>query len=285
MNFRRKGKMIYQSQQAYEFIQEGRYRLAKIILEDNLREYPEDTLSNYYLSLIYRREQDYETALMYLLRSGREDRIAEDFVICYLMLNQEDKVYEMYRKYYYPPYNERYQYSALNYYLRCKYHNLKEEELMKEAARQIYSYDPMLALEHIRNRHYCNHDNASQFYEDIPLEETFYQIQEFIKENPKKGILFERECVGYYLFHYPNCGIDNYINHENNYIENGVCDYIMVMVNPFTLEIKTMYPTTDVFKMQICYLPKLSEKKILSKTGLERFQRRYSNFKEEKLNK
>lgn len=273
-NNNEKKNLYYQTNKIAGLIDRFEYALAKKIVLELLEKYPEDYVLKKQLSRILIFERNYEQARL-ILESLEEKYIFKKLVKLYIKLNDEEKLFDFYNKYYIDENKVDFKHLDSNYYqvqmyLKNKFDKLYNPNLdeISYFERQLINYDEKIAIEHIKQSHYLNNVEKSTFSEEIDIDFLFYQIKEYIVKNMNKGLL-KRPNIDNYLFYYPHCGRSS---------ENIICDYIEVCTFTNTSNILTMYPNNHLKNMDICNLRELqSEKTIVKvKSGLERFQSRYS---------
>lgn len=273
-NNNEKKNLYYQTNKIAGLIDRFEYALAKKIVLELLEKYPEDYVLKKQLSRIFTYEKDYEQSKL-LLESLDEERVFKKLIALYIKLNDEEKLFEFYNKYYSEENKVNLKYLNSNYYLVQMYLKNKFDESyipnLNELGyfeRQLISYDEELAINHIKQNHYLNDIGKSMFSEEIDIDFLFKQVKEYIKENIDKSSL-KGPTVDSYLFYYPSCGIKK---------EGGNSNYFEVCTFTNTDNILTMYPNNYLKNKDICYLKEKEEEKtfIKVKSGLERFQSRYS---------
>ena len=107
----------------------------------------------------------------------------------------------------------------------------------------------------------------SIFSNEINIEKLYDKVSANIKKRNDSQI--EQNIIEVYTFEYPNCGYTNNIN--NNYLH--VCTFLG------SKDILTMYPTQKMKKRKVLQLEETikPKKRIKIKTGLERFNDKYSS--------
>lgn len=280
------GLISYQTKKINELIENRRIALAKKLALELLSDYSYDTQLLKALSRIYMIERDYENAIR-ILESIDETCIYKRLVSIYLKLNDEEKLYELYQKYFcddsildeQSEYNESSR--RFKIYLEKRFNPSFDIDIYKLSyfEKQIYDYDETRAINHIE-KHHCskyskafNDDVKSIFNEDIDIIELFNKVKKSISNNSEKGNLGKGAGETYY-FAYRNCGLRN----DNGDLINS--DTIKVCTLIGTNQIVSMYPNKEVNVLELCSLESQNvQSKIKVKTGMERFNSRYKSIK------
>lgn len=269
-----KKNLYYQTNKIAGLIDKSEYTLAKKIVLELLEKYPEDYVLKKQFSRILTAEKDYEQSKL-ILESLGEERVFKKLIALYIKLNEEEKLFDFYNKYYIDENKVDLKYLDSNYYLIQMYLKNKFDksyspnlEELSYFERQLIAYEEEKALDHIKQNHYLNNIEKSMFSKEIDISFLFKQVKEYIKENVDKSSL-KGPTVDSYLFYYPDCGIKK---------QGGNSDYFEVRAFTNTNNILTMYPNDFLKNMDICNLKELQEEKtmIKVKSGLERFQSRYN---------
>lgn len=269
-----KKNLYYQTNKIAGLIDKFEYTLAKKIVLELLEKYPEDYVLKKQFSRILTAEKDYEQSKL-ILESLGEERVFKKLIALYIKLNEEEKLFDFYNKYYIDENKVDLKYLDSNYYLIQMYLKNKFDksyspnlEELSYFERQLIAYEEEKALDHIKQNHYLNNIEKSMFSKEIDISFLFKQVKEYIKENVDKSSL-KGPTVDSYLFYYPDCGIKK---------QGGNSDYFEVRAFTNTNNILTMYPNDFLKNMDICNLKELQEEKtmIKVKSGLERFQSRYN---------
>ena len=94
-----KKKLFYQTKQVIELIDKFEINLAKKILLELLEKYPEDYVLKKQFSRVLTYEKDYEYSKL-ILESLEEKYVFKKLVALYIKLNDEEKLFDFYNKYY-----------------------------------------------------------------------------------------------------------------------------------------------------------------------------------------
>lgn len=273
--YSRTGYIAYQTTKIAELIDEGKFNIAKKIINELITEYSEDDVLKKQLARIYIFEQQYEKALE-ILNEILEKKVFMPKTMIYIKLNKEQELLELYKKYFkeFRIFNNKPiksdQYKGLYIYLNKKYNpNFElEKSTLKYNDLQIYDYDREKAIEHIRWHHITNREtDKSLFNEDFNLEEAFDQIEEYVKNNDGH---VTQNIIETYYFYSPNCGIAA--------MDKSLTSYICVCTFVGTKDILTMYPVSKIKDRECIHLEERqkSNKKIKVRSGLERFKQKYN---------
>lgn len=274
MKFKNKKSINLQKDKAFALIEQGNYRLAEKILLNLLNEYPDDFYINYNMGLLYMCIHNYEMALPYFKKGGDNIKNVVRLAICYLFLNMENELFDLYQNVLKEKLDKTVDFSIFKYYLKCKYQDIEDFKKNDYYPSQVYNYSHDLALKHIKIRHY-NTKVASCFNNDIDIECLFKKINYYIKKRPQDCFIYELIASGYFVFHYPDCGIE--INPNNVSSTNIPCDYILVIVDAYNLNILSMFPISNPRNKKVCYLENVLDENnyVLAKSGLDRFKDKY----------
>jgi len=267
--YSKKGYIAYRTNIISKLIDEGKLNLAKQMIDELIIKYPYD--KNLILNLVryYTLNQNYEEAINLLEELGEDHSILKQTALN-IKLGNEDKVYELYKKYFTTNCNfEKIGYKYLTIYLNKLYNpNYKlDVESLSYTEQQIYSYSKEKALNHIKNNH-CFHPESGKsiFDSNIDIEVLFDKVSEYIKNNNNGQMI--QNMVDVYDFYYPNCG-----KNKDNIYYNCFSAYTFIG----SKDILTMYPHSQIKQRELIYLEELAPKaKTKVKTGLERFNSRYS---------
>ena len=269
-----KKKLFYQTKQVIELIDKFEINLAKKILLELLEKYPEDYVLKKQFSRVLTYEKDYEYSKL-ILESLEEKYVFKKLVALYIKLNDEEKLFDFYNKYYIDDSkvdfkNLDYKYYQVQMYLKNKFDKSYNPNLDKlnYFEHQLISYNEKIAIDNIKKKHYLKNIGNSMFSKEIDIDFLFSQAREYIIKNIDKSSI-KGPNVDSYLFYYPHCGIS---------FEDSICDYIEVCTFTNTNNIFTMYPSNYLKNLDICYIKDEKEEKsvVKVKSGLERFQARYS---------
>lgn len=278
--YSKKGFISYQTKKIEELIENCRISLAKKLALELLPDYSHDLKLLKALARIYTIEQDYESAKE-ILESVEEVHSYKRLIAIYMKLNEEEKLFDLYKKYYSDSaildkkvgYDENDR--RLKLYLEMKFNPSFEVDIdsLSYYEKQIYDYDEVSAIEHIKTHHCKEYTNENIFSSEIDIVDLFYKVRESIDNNREKGTL-GKSAGEIYFFNYPQCGIKN--DTDNPIYTNTfkVCTLIG------TNKIITMYPCLMGNCTNLCYLENSSVRnKIKVKTGIERFNSKYGNLK------
>lgn len=269
-DYSKTGYIAYRTNIISHLIDAGKFNLAKKMIDKLLINYPYD--KNLILNLVrfYTLNQNYEEAITLLEQLGEEQSILKQTSL-HIKLNNEEKVYELYKKHFTDNYSyntEKIGYNYLFIYLNKKYNQKFQLDIenLTYTERQIYSYSKEKALNHIKNNHYLySHHDKSMFDPNINIEDLFDRVSEYIKNNNGQMI---QNMVDVYDFYYPNCG-----KNKDNIRYNYFSAYTFIG----SKDILTMYPHPETKNRKLINLDELTPKrKIKTKTGLERFNERYN---------
>ena len=270
--------MICQTNQAFILIEQGNYRLAEKVLLSLLEEYPDNPNINYNIGLLYMCNHNYKAALSYLKKGNNNIKTYIRLACCYLFLNMDSELFNLYQNVFKKDFDDTDDFSIFKFYLRCKYQDIEDYKKNDYYPSQIYNYKSSKALEHIKVRHY-NTKVASCFNDDVDIESLFEKVNNYIQENPHDCVIYELIASGYFVFYYPNCGVE--INPNNlDTPDNVECDYILVIVDAYTLNILSMFPIAEPRNKKICHLENNQKENpyIKAKSGLTRFKHKYPNY-------
>lgn len=274
--YSRKGYITFQTAKVGLLLDSGKISLAKKMIYELLKDYPYDTIVNIQLSTILIFEKEYEKAKI-VLEGLPEEYVFNKLASLYIKLGEEDKLFELYNKYYKVGAVDELKYSSISYnrlkiYLRKKYDFNYQLDITSIVYSnfQIFNYDDDRAIDHIKKYHSFNSDgDKGKFFDYIDIDSLFYDIKEYIDNNRDKSNL-KKNVTDNYLFHLPNCGFQNDI----------VCNHVEVVSLINSSDIITMYPSKLLGYGDVCYLNEKKEDKVpvKVKSGLERFKSRYGNY-------
>lgn len=274
--YSRTGFISYQTAQISQLISEGNYTLAKKIIFELLEDYSTDEILLKKLARIYILEKNYTEAET-ILEQLKEENNFNRLISIYIKLNEEEKLYRLYKKYYSENLSmEDRTLNNISYsvqiYLRKRFEpnyirSYKEDAYLN---RQLYNYSEKEALDHINQVHIsAKDDGKTQFLSDINLEQLYYSTKKYIDNNLDKGqnctIIADR-----YYFYLPACGVN---------IDGSTLDHYMVKTIVNTSQIITMYPCKSKKNIEVCQIENEKEKqpeKVKVKTGLERYYAKYN---------
>lgn len=232
------------------------------------------------LARIYTIEHDYERTIE-ILEIFEETYGYRRLVAIYMKLNEEEKLFNLYKKYYsnnevldkklgYDENDRR-----LKLYLETKFNRSFKVDFddLSYYEKQICNYDEARAIDHIKRHHCEEFFEKSRFCEEIDIVDLFNKVKQNILNNSEKGILGKSAGEIYY-FNYQRCGLrreKERLIYTNTF---RVCTLIG------TNKIISMYPSKEVNDYQLCYLEEQNTKsKTKVKTGIERFNSKYGNIK------
>ena len=265
------GYIAYRTSIISHLMDEGKFNLAKKMIDELLIIYPHDKNLILNLARYYTLIQNYEEALILLEQLGEGQSILKQTSL-HIKLKNEDKVYELYQKYFNDNYRYSYKRAGYNYlfiYLNKIYNpNFQLDiEKLTYTESQIYSYSKEKALNHIKNHHYLySYYDKSMFDSNIDIEGLFDKVSEYIKNNNDGQMV--QNIADVYDFYYPNRG-----KNKDHIYYNCFCVYTFVG----SKDILTMYPHPEAKNRKLIYLEELMPKrKVKTKTGLERFNDKYN---------
>lgn len=277
-----KGMLHFQSSQIYKFIKmKKNIPLAKKMVIELLTEYPDDSRLLSLLAQIYIIERDYINA-MNILEKCDEEYVYMQLISLYIKLNQQEKLYNLYKKYNLARVleNERFCLETREYhvytYLQKMFNGTKID--IQNAGyyyRQINNYNEKSAIANIKRKHQTNSKCIfSGFNQSVDIEDLFSKAHAYIEQNKEKAV-FDNSITDEYIFYYPQCGIAR-LKTSNSLIENPT-DYFKVCTIVNTANIITMYPSVPKENEPICYLKENENttSKVKVKSGIERFYNRY----------
>ena len=276
-----KGHLAYVTQNILELIEKRKIKLAKQIIFDELKKFPNDECLNKHLAYCYFLEKNYE-AMLKVSKELKEEKEFLNITIAAIKLEDEEKLRYLYETYYYDyclPIKLEYSKGDIYRLYRCYLMKRFEPHLeldtfkMTYKERQVWQYSPENALDYIKKNYGGNIQRRDvAFYPNIDLDELFEFATESIEYN--KG----RESCGRlgesYIFSYPGCGITS---------DGKECDYLIVSTSFNSNNVFSMHPATS---LNLEYYPELSEfihtktqtksSKVKAKSGLERFKSKYN---------
>ena len=271
--YSRTGYIAHRTNIISHLLDEGKFNLAKKMMDELLVIFPYDKNLILNLARYYTLNQNYEEALILLEQLGEGQSILKQTSL-HIKLNNEDKVYEFYKKYFsnidcYNYDDKKIGYNYLFIYLNKIYNPNFELDIEKltYTESQIYSYSKEKALNHIKNHHYLyNYHDKSMFDSNINIEDLFDKVSDYIKNNNDGQMV--QNIADVYDFYYPNCG-----KNKDNIYYNCFSAYTFIS----SKDILTMYPHPEAKNRKIIYLEELMPKrKVKTKTGLERFNDKYN---------
>lgn len=270
-NHSKRGYIAYMTNKINELIVDGKFNVAKKMILELLPNYPYDYGLKVQFSMILILEKKYEEAKM-VLEELSENHVFNRLAQLYIKLNDDDKLYQLYNKYYKNDhldarYYDSVDYNRLKIYLRKKYDSnyLLDVSNALYSEKQIYNYSIQRAIQHIKSQHsFDSSFDKPKFYEYINITSLFFGIKEYIESNKDKANLRDNITESY-LFKFLNCGEQSKINYD--YLE------VITLIN--SSNIITMYPTKCLSFGDICCLRDEKEGKVKIKSGLERFQNKY----------
>lgn len=278
--YSKKGLISYHVKKIEELIEDGKVLLAEKIALDLLNDYYNDLGLLKALARIYTIKHDYEKAEE-ILESIEEVYGYIRLAAIYMKLNEEEKLLNLYEKYYLDDsvMDEQIGYDEtkrrIKLYLETKFnHFLKIEiENLSYFEKQIYNYDEVMAIDHIKRHHFEKCEGKSTFCSEIDIVELFNRVRESINENKEKGTL-DKNVGEIYYFRYPECGT------KYDPIKLIYTNTFKVCTLLNTNKIITMYPCLEPSNAKLCYLKNENKSsKIKVKTGIERFNSKYGNLK------
>jgi len=281
--FSEKGFIVNQCRKIDELMINKKFSIAKKRIYQLLNDYPNDFGLLKLLARILILENDYQAAKEILENMDMEYSSIK-LPSIYIKLNEEEKLRDLYEKYYKDDdtmldstiaYHEAKR--SVKLYLEKRFNITSNIDKAKLTyfERQICDYSDEEAINHIMENHYNNSSiYKSIFYNEINIEELFYKVKDNIYNNSGKETIHKNISENYY-FYYPKCGVQ--IDEQGNKVYPNT---IKVCTLLGTNEIITMYPFCTFDNTEICYFKeKENTSKIKVKSGIERFNSRYSNIK------
>lgn len=268
--------LAFQSKKVTELINNGQIRLAKEIVLDLINKYPDDEILKAQLARINILERNYEEALI-ILEQLEEKNVFLKLVSVCIELNYEDKLYELYKKYfcndfYRKKYKKDMKYRLLDIYLNKKFNSNYSLNIdnISYFEKQIYSYDKELAISHIKEGHLKLGSNKDKFADCVNIEELYDKVNEFIKTSLDEGYLIQVMSKSFY-FYIPGVGMN-----ENS----KQVDCLHVCTIAGTNDIITMFPVSKRKYANYLTLDENKDKDICKvkkrvRSGLDRFNDRY----------
>jgi tetratricopeptide (TPR) repeat protein len=204
-----------------------------------------------------------ETALLYLnkilnITDGNSfDTLLKTYINCYIRLGRyEEALYKL---------------ENLKKDINKSYYDLAKTIICKqlgiefETGKDIYSlnqiknYSKEEAIKHIIDHHTLD-ESLSSFYGKEDVE----KIYDFVKNNLHKYKPFKTDIFDKYNIPYSSVGFD----------QNGYCDSLIAIVNPYDLNIITMYPLYggDRYMEEETAKPKKEVKRL---SQIDKFNQRY----------
>lgn len=276
MKYSRRGEISYQTSKIGKLIDDGNYNLAWKTINDLLPKYMEDERLKFQMVCLNLIEKNYDEALI-LIEELNEKRNFITKTELYVLLGNEDKEFEMYKKYFKvfnfdnPFYIQDNRYRLLYIYLNKKFNlgfELPKFLGTNYLEQQIYSYSRERALENIRLNHFeASNMDKGIFDSSVNIEEIYDYVDNVIKNTDVIGkIKFGKQV---YRFLYPNCGLV-----RSGEVANG----FSVVVSLGTRDIIAIYPSRmRCIDDAMEYEPlKKETKKVKIRNGLERFNDRYN---------
>lgn len=248
-------------------IKQGKYSFAKKICFDILDEYPNDFMTLNALFNVLMIEGNYDQALE-LSKKLDEEYCFLKIATLYMKLNMGNELYDLYLKYL----------NKQSSYKNIKSSTLKDYNLVQMWINEKYKnldskkiYDE----EHAQNSIFANYNSLNvvssvTFSPEIDIKEIFMKAKEYIKNNRDKAFITSN-VIESYIFNLEKCG---------QTVNGKVLNYLIVRTLINTDCIITMHPTSVNYgKKPIDFEQKeaeVSKKYIKVKSGLERFNQKYS---------
>lgn len=277
--YSKKGFISYQTKKIDKLISDCKIPLAKKIALELLNDYAYDFKLLKLLARIYIIDHEYENAKQIL--EGIEEKYAyQRLMRIYLKLNEEQKLFEIYKKYYLnvPMLDEELGYNEqdrrIKLYLEKKFNPTFEIDIDKLSyyEKQIWDYDEARAIEHVKSHHCKEYTDLNIFSPNIDIVDLFYKVREYISNN-NNGTL-DKGIGEIYFFYYPQCGITTSIEEPIYTNTFKVCTLIG------TNKIISMHPCVMGKYTNLCYIENsIKKNKTKVKTGIERFNSKYGNLK------
>lgn len=275
--YSKKGTIAFHTTEIAKLMDDGKFEVARIKINELKDDYSMDYGLKLNLARLNVLEKRYEDALD-ILEEIDEDYVFMKKLALYIKLGYEEKMLRIYNKYFVTDskyfenfkYNEQY----LGFYIfLCKKYNNKLElcvdvEELSYTNRQLYSYDKVKALKHIKNNHKYNISDKGIFFDDIDIDNLYEEISDYINKNDCGRL--SQNLIEVYNFYYPNCGYN---------VSSGNCNCIYVCTFVGCRDILTMYPVPGIKSRDYLYLDNNHndvKKKVRVKNGLERFNSRYN---------
>lgn len=215
-------------------------------------------------SLLFKKR--YEEARS-VLEDLPEEEVFPRILALSLKLKDEEKVLELYHKYY--KRNNPNMASSISSYIKMrKYLKSRYEPGFCSESLSLVR-DDKKNLSRIQEAQLLNRGSKPIFSDDVDLLSLYYQVKTYIIEHPEKSSL-DSNTTDIYYFYLLNCGRTP---------SGGSYDYFKVCTLINESSILAMYPTLSPKNVDLCYLEKEDGKSLIKiKSGLERFQARYSGY-------
>lgn len=279
--------------QINKLIKYNKISLAKKMIIDYLQRFPSIQKIKILLAICLIKEKNYEQAIK-TLEELPEDMTFIRLTSLYFKLGNEEKLLELYQKYY-QNLSEGYikledtdymHYELMAVYLRKKF----EPESLKKISThdpytqsQICCYNAQATLDLIEaNYSQVSANKRGQYFsEKIDIEDLFYRIKKYISTNQEKGSI-HKKIYERYDFYYPECG---------ETITGETLDAVVAFTIIGSTHVVSMMPiklNKDFIIASIEELDKKDNTEIeliplkksrKPKTGLERFNQRYGTRK------
>lgn len=280
-----RGNIIYKTKIIDQLISENKVKLAKMLVNDLIKDYPDDNVLVYEFVRILCFEGQYKEAFK-LLKNLKDQEIyyAFSLTILAILSKDMDSMKYYYYKYYAnnvfdDPFSKEIQQNALKIYLQKIFEPDKEidtgiypdETRGAYYIKQLANYDENLAYKHIIDSHVATTSlSKTKFRPDIDVKELMKEVKKLIEDNEGKSYLTNWNEV-YYIY-YPRCG-------KTNGQSDYSLDYLVASPIYNTSDVLTIYPCgKNVLNTPINYPLKNEEvkgKELKRVSQTEKFNRRY----------
>lgn len=269
-----------------EMINNNKINLAKKMITEHLTRFPNSGILKHQLADCLIKEKNYEQALI-ILEDAPEESVFLQLVPLYIKLENEEKLFELYQKYfqnqstkYNQSQNPNYEsYQLMKLYLQRKFELNKPDiniELDAYTQNQVCNYNPRSTIDLIKANYQKDSTSKKEQYftDEIDIEELFSKVQNYIFSNLNQGTIY-KSFYERYEFYYPHCG---------ETINGEILDAFEVFTIIGSSNILSILPVKSDKNLIIESYENLdksttSEKPLSKvkkpKSGLERFNQRY----------
>lgn len=287
-NHSSRGNIIYQTRYISKLIEERKIKQAKLLINDLLKEYPDDNILVFECARILSMEGNYEEAYDRLSSLEEHDQYYHFFLTVLAILSKNYEAMEYYYNEYFA--NETYQEKAfketqqvsLQIYLQKIFEPDKTIDINSYPnsirnsyfVRQMVNYDENLAYNHIANRHvYHQSPNKTIFNPAIDIKKLMGELKELIEEHQGESHLTNLQEV--YYFYYPQCGktSEEPVANLNHLVASTIFN---------TSDILTIYPCRDNSVQRPIMFPIEKDnngKELKLVSQIDKFNMRYGNKK------
>lgn len=271
-----------------KMINNNKTTLAKKMIIERLKRFSNSGILKNQLADCLIKEKNYEQALM-VLEDAPETSVFLQLVSLYIKMGNEEKLLELYQKYFQYPliqYNQNQNpnyecYQLMKIYLQSKFELNKPNiniELDTYTQNQVCNYNSRITIDLIKFNYLKGNNSKKEqyFVDEIDIEEMFSNVQKYISSHPEQGTIY-KNFYERYEFYYPHCG---------ETIDGEILDAFEVFAIIGSSNILSILPVRANKNLIVESYENLDKKSSFEKpiskvkkpkSGLERFNQRYRN--------